>query len=93
MTIKLVAPGSIQLPHWGTPPVHEPVWTLWTPDDDVNDDIHGDSWWQCWYDYDFDNDDDDIGLWTEHLLEFLVGIVDDKLFEAVRLEGLETVQV
>ena len=30
---------------------------------------------------------------SEHLLEFLVGIVDDKLFEAVRLEGLETVQV
>ena len=30
---------------------------------------------------------------SDHLLEFLVGIVDDKLFEAVRLEGLETVQV
>ena len=30
---------------------------------------------------------------SEHLLEFLVGIVDDKLFEAVRLEGLKTVQV
>ena len=30
---------------------------------------------------------------SEYLLEFLVGIVDDKLFEAVRLEGLETVQV
>ena len=30
---------------------------------------------------------------SEHLLEFLVGIVDDKLFEAVRLERLKTVQV
>ena len=30
---------------------------------------------------------------SDHLLEFLVGIVDDKLFEAVRLEGLKTVQV
>ena len=30
---------------------------------------------------------------SDHLLEFLVGIVDDKLFEAVCLEGLETVQV
>ena len=30
---------------------------------------------------------------SDHLLEFLVGIVDDKLFEAVRLERLETVQV
>ena len=30
---------------------------------------------------------------SEHLLEFLVSVVDDKLFEAVRLERLETVQV
>ena len=30
---------------------------------------------------------------SEHLLEFLVGIVDDKLLKAVRLERLETVQV
>ena len=30
---------------------------------------------------------------SKYLLEFLVGIVDDKLFKAVRLERLETVQV
>ena len=30
---------------------------------------------------------------SEHLLEFLVGIVDDKLLKAVRLERLDTVQV
>ena len=60
MTIKLLAPGSIQLPHWGTPPVHGPVWTLWTPDDDVDDGIHGDG------DVDNNADDDyvDNGLWT-----------------------------
>ena len=39
-----------------------------------------------------DDNADDVDN-VEHLLEFLVGIVDDKLFEAVRLEGLETVQV
>ena len=39
-----------------------------------------------------DDNADDVDN-VQHLLEFLVGIVDDKLFEAVRLEGLETVQV
>ena len=69
MTIKLLAPGSIQLPHWGTLlfmgqcGVYEHLMMIM------------------------------LIMASEHLLEFLVGIVDDKLLKAVRLERLETVQV